>query len=172
MNGRTTYGFQGTVPDVHDGANVSPEATLVGDVTVEADATVWPGVVIRGDMGSVAIGAGSHVGDNATIHDSSIGAGVMVGHGAIINEATVGDRSLVGFNATVNTDVAVGESSVIAAGTTIQEGREVPAESFVRGVPATVTPLAETSVDPSEIFASYSPERYSSLADRHDELFE
>ncbi|MGM0398588.1 MAG: gamma carbonic anhydrase family protein [Halobacteriota archaeon] len=166
------YEFEGVRPDVHPDARVAREATLVGTVRVGADASVWPGVVLRGDMGPVRVGPQSHIGDNATIHASWLGDRVMVGHGAVLNEARVEDWSLVGFNATINTDVTVGESSVVAAGATIPEGQEIPPESFVRGVPARVTPLEETTVDPDSLFEQYSSDEYTNLARRHDALFE
>ena len=166
------YEFEGSSPDVDGDARVSRESTLVGDVHVGANASVWPGVVLRGDMAPVHVGDGTHVGDNATVHASWIGDRVMVGHGAVLNEARVEDWSLVGFNATINSDVTVGESSVVAAGTVIPEGRDVPPESFVRGVPAQVTPLAETTIDPDAVFERYSAAEYTDLAGRHGDLFE
>ncbi|MFB6070052.1 MAG: gamma carbonic anhydrase family protein [Halanaeroarchaeum sp.] len=172
MSDSRSYPFEGTEPTIHEDAHVSREAVVVGDVRVEADASVWPGVVIRGDVGSVRIGRGSHVGDNTTVHASEVGEAVMVGHSSVLNDATVGDHALVGFNAVVNTDVRIGARSVVAAGTTIQESRDVPRESFVRGVPARVTPLAETDLDVDEIFESYSSGAYTDLARRHDALFE
>ncbi|PSP79467.1 gamma carbonic anhydrase family protein [Halobacteriales archaeon QS_1_68_20] len=165
------YGFEGTEPEIHETARVSHEATLVGDVTVAADASVWPGAVLRGDVGPVEVGEGSHVGDNAVLHAVTVGEQVMLGHGAVCNDATVEDGSLVGFNATVGTDVVVGTGSLLAAGTVVPDEYEVPPESFVRGVPARVTPLAETDIDAREVFAAYSSGAYTDLAKRHDDLF-
>jgi carbonic anhydrase/acetyltransferase-like protein (isoleucine patch superfamily) len=170
MGGR--YDFEGAGPAIHDDAHVSSEATLVGDVTVAEDASVWPGVVLRGDVTPVRIGAQSHVGDNAVLHGATIGDRVMVGHGAILNDAEVGDGALVGFNATVNTDVTVGADSIVAAGTVIPDEYEIPPESFARGVPARVTPLAETEVDAAETFEEFSSGAYTDLAARHGDLFE
>lgn len=172
MVDRRAFEFEGSSPEIHPDANVSRESTLVGTVTVGAEASVWPGVVLRGDMEPVRIGPKSHIGDNATIHASWIGDRVMVGHGAVLNEARVEDWSLVGFNATVNSEVTIGESSVVAAGSVIPERQDIPPESFVRGVPARITPLAETSVDPETIFERYSSDEYTNLARRHEELFE
>lgn len=172
MVDRRAYEFEGSSPDVHETARVARDATLVGDVHVGADASVWPGVVLRGDMAPVHVGEGSHVGDNTTIHASWVGDRVMVGHGTVLNEARVEDWSLVGFNATVNSDVTIGESSVVASGTVVLEGRDVPPESFVRGVPASVTPLEETFVDPDAVFERYSSDEYTDLASRHTDLFE
>ena len=168
---RREYAFEGTEPAVDDEARVAKDAVLVGDVTVGRDASVWPGVVLRGDVAPVAIGAESHVGDNAVLHASSVGERVMVGHGAILNDATVEAGAMVGFNATVNSDVTVGAGSILAAGTVVPEGYEVPSESFARGVPARVTPLAETTIDPEETFERYHSGEYTGLAGRHEDLF-
>lgn len=166
------YEFEGAEPSVDPDARVSREATLVGDVTIEAEASVWPGVVLRGDVGPVRVGQGSHVGDNAVLHVVAVGEGVMVGHGAVINDATIEDGALVGFGTTVNTDVTIGARSLVASGTVVPEGYTVPPESFVRGVPATVSPLAETEVDAEAIFDAYSSGEYTDLAERHTDLFD
>jgi carbonic anhydrase/acetyltransferase-like protein (isoleucine patch superfamily) len=168
---RWEYEFEGVTPDIHDDARVARDATLVGDVTVEAEASVWPGVVLRGDVGPVRIGRSSHVGDNAVLHASQAGERVMIGHGAVLNDAVVEDGTLVGFNATVNTDVTVGTRSIVASGTVVPEEYTIPEESFVRGVPARVTPLSETTIDPEEIFEAYHSGGYTDLARRHADLF-
>ncbi|NHN49885.1 gamma carbonic anhydrase family protein [Halostella sp. JP-L12] len=167
-----SYEFEGTEPEIHEDAQVSREATLVGDVQVGADASVWPGVVLRGDVAPVRIGRESHIGDTAVLHASTVGERVMVGHGAVLNDAVVDDGGLIGFNATVNSDVSVGKRCIVASGTTVPEGYDIPAESFVRGVPATVTPLSETTIDPAEIFEAHSSGAYTDLATRHSDLFE
>lgn len=172
MSDRRTYAFEGTTPTIEEGASVSREATLVGDVTVEADASVWPGVVLRGDVAPVRVGTESHIGDNATIHASTLGERVMVGHGAVLNDATVAEGALVGFNATLNSRVGVGERSIVASGTVVPEEYDIPAESFVRGVPAEVTSLDETAIDPEAIFTEHSSGAYTNLAARHEELFD
>jgi carbonic anhydrase/acetyltransferase-like protein (isoleucine patch superfamily) len=172
MDSPRSYEFEGAAPTIADEARVSNESTLVGDVTVAANASVWPGVVLRGDIGPVRVGEASHVTDNALLHASVVGDRVMVGHGAVLNEATVGDDALVGFNATINTDVTVGERSLVAAGCVVPEGRDVPPESFVRGVPAQVTPLSEASIDIEALLDRYSAAEYSGLAERHTDLFD
>ncbi|MFC7140746.1 gamma carbonic anhydrase family protein [Halosimplex aquaticum] len=164
------YAFEGTAPDVHGYAHVSREATVVGDVTVEANANVWPGAVLRGDVGPVRVGRQSAVGDNATVHVSAIGEKVMVGHGAVLNDATVEDGALVGFNSTVS-DATIGSGSIVAMGTVVPPGYEVPPESFVRGMPASVTPLSETAIDPEAVFEAFNSGDYANLAERHENLF-
>ncbi|TYL38639.1 gamma carbonic anhydrase family protein [Natronococcus pandeyae] len=167
-----TYEFEGASPSIHEEARVSRDATLVGDVTVEADASVWPGVVLRGDIDPVRIGRETHVGDNATLHAATLEDQVMVGHGAVLNEATVETGALVGFNTTLNTDATVGTSSIVAAGTVVPDEYAIPPESFVRGVPAEITPLEETGIDPEAIFEDFSSGEYTDLAKRHTDLFE
>ncbi|ELZ19413.1 hypothetical protein C477_08763 [Haloterrigena salina JCM 13891] len=167
-----TYAFEGTQPTVDDAAAVSREATLVGDVRIDAEASVWPGVVLRGDIGPVRVGEQAHIGDNATIHASTLADRVMIGHGAVLNEATVEEGTLIGFNATVNTESTVGAGSVVAAGTVIPDEYDIPPESFARGVPAKITPLEETGVDAEAIFEEFSSGEYTNLAGRHEELFD
>jgi carbonic anhydrase/acetyltransferase-like protein (isoleucine patch superfamily) len=165
------YAFEGVRPEIHEDARVSREATLVGDVSVGADASVWPGVVLRGDVAPVEVGAESHVGDNAVLHAVAAGDRVMIGHGAVLNESTIGDGALVGFNATVNAEVTVGDRCIIASGTVVPQGYDIPPESFVRGVPARATPLDETNIDAEAIFEEYSTGGYTDLAARHGDLF-
>ena len=165
------FGFEGADPDIHGYAHVSNQATVVGDVTVGPNANVWPGVVLRGDVGPVAVGRESAIGDNAVLHASTVGENVMVGHGAVLNDATVEDGALVGFNSTVS-EATIGESSIVAMGTVVPPGYDVPPESFVRGMPASVTPLSETRVDPESVFEAFSSGDYANLAQRHEDLFD
>ncbi|MFC6835138.1 gamma carbonic anhydrase family protein [Halomarina ordinaria] len=165
------YHFEGDGPRIHGNAYVSREATLVGDVTVESNANVWPGAVLRGDVGPVRVGRESHVGENTAIHVSTVGERSMVASGAVLNDADVGDGVLVGFNATVN-DCEVGEGSIVAAGAVVLGSTAVPPESFVSGVPASTRPLSETNLDAAGLFEAYSTGKYANLAARHEELFE
>ncbi|MFC5972198.1 gamma carbonic anhydrase family protein [Halomarina salina] len=165
------YPFGGKRPTVDDTAHVSRESTLVGDVRVGAHASVWPGVVLRGDVGPVVVGRESHVGDNATLHASTLGERVMVGHGAVLNESTVDDGALVGFNAAVS-EATVGADSIVAMGTVVLPGTEIPPGSFAFGTPASYVPLSESGVDPEAVFEDYSSGGYADLADRHTELFD
>lgn len=172
MNGPRSYEFEGTSPTIDDEAHVSRESILVGDVTIAANASVWPGVVLRGDIGPVRVGEESHISDNVTVHASTIGDRVMIGHGTVVNEATLADDLLLGFNATVNTDVTIGEKSFVAAGAVVPEGYDIPPESFVRGIPAEATPLAQAKINVETLFEKYSPREYTELVERHTDLFE
>ena len=166
------YAFEGIEPAVHSTAAVCAEATLIGDVTVAEESSVWPGAVLRGDVGPVRIGPRSHVEDNCVLHHASVGEEVMLGHGAVLNGASVGDRVLVGMNSTINMDASIGDRCIVAPNAVVPQGREVPDESFVRGVPAEVIPAAETPHDVDDVLETYSPSFYADLASRHEALFD
>ena len=165
------YTFDTTDPEVDDSASVSKESTLVGDVRVGPDVTVWPGAVLRGDVGPVELGANSAIGDNAVLHASTVGEEGMVGHGAVLNDSHVESGAMVGFNATVS-DSTIGANSLVAMGTVIPAGYEVPPDSFVRGTPARVTPLAETDIDRESVFEEFASGEYAHLVEGHEDLFE
>jgi len=166
-----SYTFDGTDPDIHDSASVSQESTLVGEVRVGPEVTVWPGAVLRGDVGAVELEAGSAIGDNAVLHASTVGEDGLVGHGAVLNDSHVESGAMVGFNATIS-DSTVGSGSLVAMGTVIPSGYEVPPDSFVRGTPARVTPLSETDIDPESVFEDFASGDYAHLVDGHEELFD
>ncbi|WP_336362831.1 gamma carbonic anhydrase family protein [Halalkalicoccus salilacus] len=131
--------FDGTVPEIADSAYVDENAVVIGDVTLEEEASVWPGAVLRGDHGSIVLREGTNVQDNATLHEETeLGPYTTVGHNAIVHAATTRTRSLVGMGAIVLDDATVGEESVVAANSVVTEGTEVPARSLVAGAPATV----------------------------------
>lgn len=166
------YAYDADSPDIHDSAHVCAEATLVGDVSVGPHASVWPGAVLRGDFGPVRVGDHSHVEDNAVLHEATVGEEVLVGHGAVLNSASVEDQIIIGINTTLNADVHVGNKSIVAPNAVIPQGREIPPKSIVRGVPGEVLPAAEIDQDIEDMLAQYPANRYSDLANDHEDLFD
>jgi carbonic anhydrase/acetyltransferase-like protein (isoleucine patch superfamily) len=137
------YPYRGVWPTVADDAFIAPTAVLIGDVTVEADASVWFGAVIRGDVAPIYIGARSNVQDNCVLHaDESIpckiGADCTLGHGAVVHGATIGEHTLVGMRATVLNSAEVGAECILAAGTVISEGKRIESGQLAMGVPGKV----------------------------------
>jgi carbonic anhydrase/acetyltransferase-like protein (isoleucine patch superfamily) len=135
--------FEGKRPRVADGAFVAPTATLIGDVTVEAGASVWYGAVLRADFGSIVIRAGSNVQDNAVVHTirdvvTEVGPDVTVGHGAVLHACQIGRGAVIGVNATVLNRAVVEEEAMVAAGSVVSENGEVPSRHLAAGVPAQV----------------------------------
>ncbi len=135
--------FAGRSPEVHETAWIAPNASLIGKVRVHADASVWFGAVLRGDIDEIELGPGSNLQDNVVVHTEQgspaiIGAGVSVGHGAVVHGCTIEDGCLIGMNATVLTRAVVGRDSLVAAGCVVLEGTVVPPRSLVAGVPGRV----------------------------------
>ncbi|APW98001.1 gamma carbonic anhydrase family protein [Halobiforma lacisalsi AJ5] len=156
--------FEGSEPDVADTAHVDETAVVIGDVVLEADASVWPNATLRGDHGRIVVGEGANVQDNAVLHeDAELESSATVGHSAIAHDATVGERALVGMNAVVLDGARVGEGAVVAAGSVVTEGTEVPPSTLVAGSPA--EPKGE--VDDPRLEAT--ADRYVELATRHEE---
>ena len=135
--------LEGKTPRVAEDAFIAPTAVLIGDVTVEAGASIWFGAVLRGDNSAIVIGAGSNVQDNCVIHCADelptiVGENVTVGHMAMLEGCTIGDGSLIGMGAIVLQRARVGAGSLIAAGAVVGEGAEIPQGVLAAGVPARV----------------------------------
>ena len=135
--------FAGTSPSVDPTAWLAPTAALIGNATVEADASVFYGALVRADMDAIRLGPGSNVQDNVVVHTdfgfpTRIGAGVSVGHAAVVHGCTIEDDCLIGMNATVLNGAVIGTGSLVAAGTVVLEGTVIPPGSLVAGVPGKV----------------------------------
>jgi len=159
--------FDGTEPETADSAYVDEAAVVIGDVVIEAEASVWPNATLRGDSGRIVVGEGANVQDNAVLHeDTVLEPSVTVGHGAIVHAATVAEEALVGMNAVVLDDARVGQRAVVGAGSVVTEGTDVPAETLAVGSPAAV----KTELDDPDTGAAAS--HYRSLSTRHAETAE
>lgn len=130
-------------PDIHPEAFVAPNATVIGRVSVEREASIWFGCVLRGDIEPILIGEQSNIQDHTVIHidpglPTRIGARVGVGHRCLLHGCVIEDECLVGMGAIVLSGAVVETGSVIAAGALITEGTRIPAGSLAMGVPAKV----------------------------------
>lgn len=140
-------------PSTDAAAWVAPGATLVGDVRLEAQASVWFGAVLRGDGDRIRIGPRSNIQDGCVGHTDpgyplTVGAGVSVGHRAVLHGCTVEDDVLVGMGAVVMNGARIGAGSLVAAGAVVTEGTTIPPRSLVAGVPAKVRrELSDEEVD-------------------------
>lgn len=135
--------FQGRLPQVHPSAFLAETAVLIGDVTVQENAVIMFGAVLRADMDRIVLGAGSNLQDNVVVHTDTgipalIGADVSVGHNATVHACTVEDECLISMGATVLSSSTIGTGSLIAAGAVVLEGTVIPPRSLVAGVPARV----------------------------------
>ncbi|HYB49028.1 MAG TPA: YciI family protein, partial [Streptosporangiaceae bacterium] len=130
-------------PDVSGTAFVAPGAVLIGRVTIAAEASVWYGAVLRADRDTIVVGARSNVQDGCVLHADpgvplSVGSEVTIGHNATLHGCTVEDLVLIGMGAIVLNGTRVGRHSIIAAGTVLTEGQQVPEGVLVAGVPGKV----------------------------------
>ena len=128
---------------------VAPNATVVGDVTLEEGVSVWYGAVLRGDSGPIRVGAGSNIQDNCVLHETvTVGSGCSIGHGAILHGCTVGDHCVVGMGAIILNGAVLGEHCLVGAGAVVTGKMNAPAGSLILGNPATVVkPLTQEQID-------------------------
>lgn len=136
--------FQGHTPKIADGVFIAPNAYVIGDVTLEENVSVFFGVVIRGDILPIKVGAGTNIQEHSMLHTSHgmtpciVGKNVTVGHGAIIHGCTVENGALVGMGATLLDQAIIGEESAVGAQSLVTMGKKIPPRSLAMGVPAKV----------------------------------
>jgi len=137
----SVYALGDRVPDIHPDAYVHPDATIIGDVTLGAGSSVWPGAVLRGDYGSIVVGERTSIQDGTVVHATDdkptrIGSDCVVGHIAHLEGCTVEDRCLVGSGSVVLHDVVVRSGALVGAGAVVSNGTEVPGHAMALGIPA------------------------------------
>jgi carbonic anhydrase/acetyltransferase-like protein (isoleucine patch superfamily) len=136
-------------PDIDASAYVADSANLIGKVTIEAQATIWDGVTIRGDNERITIGENSNVQEGTVMHTDmgfplTLGKNVSIGHQAMLHGCTVGDGALIGIQAVVMNGAKIGKGCLVGAGALVTEGKEFPDNSLILGSPAKVVrPLSE-----------------------------
>jgi carbonic anhydrase/acetyltransferase-like protein (isoleucine patch superfamily) len=141
------YALGALIPDLHPTAFVHPQAVVIGQVSVGADSTVWPGAVLRGDYGKITVGARTSVQDGAVLHateelETVIGSDCVIGHIAHLEGCTVEDGCLIGSGSVVLHRVTVRSGALVGAGAVVSPGTEVPGGAMALGVPAKIRPGA------------------------------
>ena len=133
---------KGILPQLGENCFVAPNATIVGDVIMGDDCSIWFNTVIRGDVNSIRIANKVNVQDGVIIHctyqktKTIIGNNVSIGHNAIVHGCTVQDNVLIGMGAIIMDNVEIGSNTIIAAGAVVLENTKVPAECVYAGMPA------------------------------------
>ncbi|MXV60517.1 gamma carbonic anhydrase family protein [Natronorubrum sp. JWXQ-INN-674] len=156
--------FDGETPTIADSAYVDERAVVIGQVTIEDDASVWPGVVIRGDNEPIILREGANVQDNATVHEGAdIGPYATVGHNAIVHGSTVERQSMVGMGAIVLDEAVIGSESLVGANSVVTEGTVIPDSVLAVGSPAEVVKTVEDSD------WTAAGDRYVELSKKHAE---
>lgn len=154
--------YAGKRPRIAASAFVAPTAVVIGDVEIGDEASIWFGVVLRGDHGPIRIGARSNVQDNAVIHvgemvgETIVEEDVTIGHAAMMEDCVIGSGSLIGMNAVVLNGAKIGRASIVAAGSVVGQGAEIPDGVLVAGAPAAVKKsLGEAAADIKKNAAGY-----------------
>ena len=167
--------FDGKTPKIADSAFISESASIIGDVEINENSSVWPGAVIRGDFGKITIGKNCAVEDNCVIHSGSpdrecsicdliIGDNVQIGHGAVLNCRKIGNHVLIGINSTILHEAEIGDFCIIGAVSMVSQGMKIPDKSFVVGVPAKI----KGAITSNQLYwLDQAPKVYAELADRY-----
>ena len=163
------FSFEGLEPVVSPAAWIAPTATLVGDVRVEAEASIWYGAVLRADFGPIIVRAGANIQDGSVLHGGGdpaceIGEGSTIGHLCVVHGARIGAEALVGNGATVLDGAVIGRRALVAAGATVPPGMVVPDGMLAAGVPARV--VGELTAG-ARSWVETNPATYRALAKRH-----
>jgi carbonic anhydrase/acetyltransferase-like protein (isoleucine patch superfamily) len=154
---------------IHPTAFVAPGASVMGDVTLEADTSVWYQAVLRGDLAPIVVGAESNIQDGTIVHvdaglPCTVGRRVGVGHRVILHGCVVEDECLIGMGSVLLNGVRVGSGCVVAAGAVIPEGIIVPPGSLVMGVPGRIVRQVDAALR-ERIASTWT--RYVELARAH-----
>jgi carbonic anhydrase/acetyltransferase-like protein (isoleucine patch superfamily) len=137
----TIYQLGADAPQIDASAFVADSATLIGKVTIEANASVWFGVTIRGDNERITVGRNSNVQEATVLHTDmgyplTIGENVTIGHQAMLHGCSIGDGSLIGIQAVILNGARIGKGCLVGAGALVTEGKQFPDHSLIIGSPA------------------------------------
>ncbi len=161
--------FQEASPRIHPTAYIHESSEIIGRVTIGKNASIWPTVVLRGDIERITIGEQSNVQDGSLFHTSRgipvvLGKGVTIGHGAIVHGARIGDYCLIGMGAILLDGCKIGKECLIGAGALVPEGAVIPPRSLVLGLPGRVKrPLNREEL----ALLHQRPKDYVRYADQH-----
>jgi carbonic anhydrase/acetyltransferase-like protein (isoleucine patch superfamily) len=137
------FPVEGLMQPVEGGGFVAKDASVMADVTLGEDASIWFGCVVRGDDAPIRIGARTNIQDGTIVHadpgiPNEIGSGVTVGHRCVLHGSRIGDGSLIGMGAVLLAGSQIGEECLIGAGTVVKENMVVPPRSLVVGIPGRI----------------------------------
>lgn len=142
--------YRGIAPRLGEHVFVADTATVIGDVELGDEVSIWYGAALRGDVGKIRIGARSNIQDNACVHmtwevsDAFIGSDVVVGHNAVVHGATIEDGALIGIGSVILDNAVIGAGAWVAAGSVVSPKTVIPEGMLARGTPAKpVRPVRE-----------------------------
>ena len=168
--------FKNSKPLIHETAYIDEKSTIIGDVTIGRESSVWPETVIRGDVQKVLIGDRTNIQDGSILHVTSdndftpgglpliIGNDVTIGHGAILHACTIKDKSLIGIGSIILDGAIIESNSMIAAGSLVGPGKKIKSGILYKGTPA--KPVRELSEKEIE-YISFSSKHYIKTMKEH-----
>jgi carbonic anhydrase/acetyltransferase-like protein (isoleucine patch superfamily) len=164
------FEYEGKRPVIADDVFIAPTATVIGDVTIEAGASIWYGAVLRGDDGPIVVRRNANVQDLSLIHTgptvtTEIGAGATIAHQCVVHGAVVEDEALVANGCVVLDGARIGAGSLVAAHSLVAAGATIPPGVLAAGSPAVVK--REIAGTPAEMWVKLNPTYYPALAQRH-----
>ncbi len=166
--------FQGKKPALDPSCFVSENASIIGDVSLGKESSIWFGAVVRGDVEKISIGERTNVQDLCVLHvettyNLSIGDDVTIGHKAILHGCDVGNRVLIGMGVIIMNGARIGDDCIIGAGALITEGMQIPPRSLVIGMPGRVKrELTDAEIESIK----RSAEEYAKLAAEYNKKFQ
>jgi carbonic anhydrase/acetyltransferase-like protein (isoleucine patch superfamily) len=168
--------FNDKQPIIGESVYIDDSAVVIGDVTLGNDVSIWPTVVVRGDVESIKIGDGTNVQDGSVLHVThagrftaqgyplTIGKGVTIGHKAVVHACTVGDYCLIGIGAIILDDAVLEDYVMLGAGALVPPGKRLESGFLYVGSPARqVRPLKDSEKE----FLEYSAHQYVQLKNEH-----
>jgi len=163
------YELDGKAPQLGDGAWVADSAQVIGNVELGANASIWFGVVVRGDNDTIRIGRNTNVQDLSVLHSDegvplTLGDNVSIGHQVMLHGCTIGDGSLIGIQAVVLNNAKIGRNCIVGAGSVVTEGKEFPDNSLIFGSPAK---LVRTLDEKGQAMTAYIAKHYVENGERY-----
>lgn len=163
------YAYKNQSPSEGKNVFIAPGAKLIGSVKLGDNVSLWYNVVARADIAGIEIGDNTNIQDNSTLHCDheiplKIGANVTVGHGSILHGCHIEDNCLIGMGATILNNAHIGTGSIIGAGALIPEGKDIPPNSLVMGMPGEV--IRETTQEERKNMEEWAWE-YNELGQEH-----
>ena len=163
------YALDEIAPEISGRCYVAPTASIIGDVILREDTSIWFGAVLRGDVERITIGRGSNVQDNSVLHCDPgaplvLDEYVTVGHQVMLHGCSVGRNSLIGIGSTILNHARIGANSIVGANALITEDKEYPDGALILGAPAKV--IRELTAEEIETLPGYAT-RYIERAERY-----
>jgi len=164
--------FENKKPSIHETSFVAENATIIGDIRLAEDSSIWYGCVLRGDINYIQVGARSNIQDLTAVHVDSnlpvkIGEDVTIGHSAVLHGCVIEDRCLIGMGAVILDGAVIGTGAVVGAGSVVPPGKKIKPHTLVAGVPA--QKLRELTDEDYENLKHHA-EAYVKYANRHKKV--